>query len=137
MCNRSNNDKQKWLVGAISLAKQVITDTRKTHNQLILNSIRYFIKLPLTFNKVENNRPLTNGISIESPYTDYSFKLRNAPMTMLTLTKQRAALHYVFAAVIFSIYGGRVCPFIESISIWQTTAYSFITFAAMYVARHA
>jgi len=56
-------------------------------------------------------------------------------MTMLTLTKQRAALHYVFAAVIFSIYGGRVCPFIESISIWQTTAYSFITFAAMYVAR--
>jgi len=56
-------------------------------------------------------------------------------MMMLTLTKQRAALHYFFAAVIFSIYGGRVCPFIESISIWQTSTYSFIAFAAMFFMR--
>ncbi|NQZ93569.1 MAG: HD domain-containing protein [Moritella sp.] len=56
-------------------------------------------------------------------------------MTMLTLTKQRAALHYFFAAVIFSIYGGRVCPFIESISLWQTSTYSFIAFTAMFFVR--
>ncbi|MBL1417399.1 MAG: HD domain-containing protein [Moritella sp.] len=57
-------------------------------------------------------------------------------MTMLTLTKQRAALHYFFAAVIFSIYGGRVCPFIESISIWQTSAYSFVVFIIMFAVRN-
>jgi hypothetical protein len=39
-------------------------------------------------------------------------------MTMLTLTKQRAALHYFIAAVVFAIYGGQVCPFIESIATW-------------------
>ena len=56
-------------------------------------------------------------------------------MTMLTLTKQPAALHYLLASIIFSIYGARVCPFIESISIWQTGLYSLIAFAAMFVVR--
>ena len=56
-------------------------------------------------------------------------------MTMFSLTKQRSALHYFFAAVIFSIYGGRVCPFIESISIWQAGTYSFIAFTLMFLVR--
>jgi len=54
---------------------------------------------------------------------------------MLLLTKHRAALHYFIAAVVFSIYGGRVCPFIDSISIWQTSAYSLITFMMMLLVR--
>ena len=63
-------------------------------------------------------------------------KLRNTPITMFTLTKQPVALHYLFAAVTFSIYGGRVCPFIESISIWESSAYSFITFMALFIIQH-
>ena len=57
-------------------------------------------------------------------------------MSMLPLTKQPAAQHYFAAALVFSIYGGRVCPFIDSISIWQTSLYSFITFACMFIVRN-
>ncbi|PKG37395.1 metal-dependent phosphohydrolase [Psychromonas sp. Urea-02u-13] len=54
---------------------------------------------------------------------------------MLTRTKQRAALHYFIATVVFAIYGGQVCPFIESISIWQSSAYSLVTFSLLFMAR--
>lgn len=48
---------------------------------------------------------------------------------------KNAAIHYFIAASIFSLYGGRVCPFIETIALWQASLYAFITFIIMYSVR--
>ncbi|MGF1690913.1 HD domain-containing phosphohydrolase [Photobacterium kagoshimensis] len=50
------------------------------------------------------------------------------------LTK-RAAIHYIFAAGIFTLYGERVCPFLDSLAGWQTGLYAFITFTLMFLLR--
>ena len=50
------------------------------------------------------------------------------------LTK-RAAIHYIFAAGIFSLYGERVCPFLDSLAGWQTGLYAFITFTLIFLLR--
>ncbi len=50
------------------------------------------------------------------------------------LTK-RAALHYILAAGIFSLYGGRVCPFLDTLSAWQAGLYAFVTFSLMFTLR--
>ncbi|MGF1714534.1 HD domain-containing protein [Photobacterium chitinilyticum] len=50
------------------------------------------------------------------------------------LTK-RAALHYLLAAGIFSLYGGRVCPFLDTLLAWQAGFYAFVTFSLMFVLR--
>ncbi len=53
----------------------------------------------------------------------------NRPMT------QRAALHYLLAAAVFSLYGARVCPFIDSLSALQTSSYALITFLTLFIIR--
>ncbi|MGR5126178.1 HD-GYP domain-containing protein [Photobacterium swingsii] len=47
----------------------------------------------------------------------------------------RTALHYTLAAGLFSLYGERVCPFLDSLSGWQTGFYAFVTFSAMFLFR--
>lgn len=56
-------------------------------------------------------------------------------MSLSAHINKSAAIHYFIAAVIFSLYGGRVCPFLETITLWQASLYSFVTFIIMYVLR--
>ncbi len=53
----------------------------------------------------------------------------NKPLT------QQAALHYFLAATVFSLYGARVCPFIDSLSALQTSLYAFVTFFILFIIR--
>ncbi|MFC1503439.1 HD-GYP domain-containing protein [Pseudomonadota bacterium] len=48
-----------------------------------------------------------------------------------------AAVHYVLAAILFSLYGGRVCHFLDTIPGWQAVMYSFATFAVIFTVRTA
>ncbi|MGF1729971.1 HD domain-containing phosphohydrolase [Photobacterium kasasachensis] len=50
------------------------------------------------------------------------------------LTK-RAAIHYTLAAGIFSLYGGRVCPFLDTLSGWQAGLYALVAFSLMFALR--
>ena len=56
-------------------------------------------------------------------------------MNLSVHINRSAAIHYIIAAIVFSLYGGRVCPFLETITLWQASLYSFVTFALMYIAR--
>lgn len=56
-------------------------------------------------------------------------------MNLSAHINRSAVLHYIIAAIVFSLYGGRVCPFLETITLWQASLYSFVTFTLMYIAR--
>ncbi len=48
----------------------------------------------------------------------------------------RAITHYIFSFFILSVYGGQVCPFVESLSLFQWTTTLAFFFAIMYVVRY-
>lgn len=48
----------------------------------------------------------------------------------------RAILHYICSFFILSIYGGQVCPFVESLSFFRWTTSLAILFAMMLLARY-
>jgi len=48
-------------------------------------------------------------------------------MSLSAHINKSAAINYFIATVIFSLYGGRVCPFLETITLWQASLYSFVT----------
>ncbi|MCW8329764.1 HD domain-containing protein [Photobacterium sp. SDRW27] len=50
---------------------------------------------------------------------------------------RRTGLHYILAAGIFSLYGGRVCPFLDTLSGWQASLYASLTFFLMFALRTA
>ncbi|WP_331417839.1 HD-GYP domain-containing protein [Vibrio sp. M260112] len=51
----------------------------------------------------------------------------NAPLTLKL---------YVLAAVVFGLYGGRVCPMLETLTFGELFLYISITFGSVYLVRH-
>ena len=49
----------------------------------------------------------------------------------------RILLHYAFAYVMLTVYGGQVCPFVDSLNLWMWSISLAIMFCLMYAARRA
>ncbi|MGE4298284.1 MAG: HD domain-containing phosphohydrolase [Desulfovibrionaceae bacterium] len=47
----------------------------------------------------------------------------------------RMLMHYAFAYVLLTFYGGQVCPFVDSLNMWRWSASLVIVFCLMYAAR--
>lgn len=48
---------------------------------------------------------------------------------------RRVALHYIVAAAVFTMYGSRVCPFLDSLSVERNPLYASTTFIIIFLLR--